>query len=216
MLKGIKSIISIACFTAMASTSFGQWSIGPRVAIGTVATGEQEIRIIPHSDELPPEMTFLGGNGVRSIGFMLYNQIGPGFLQLEALGTKYDLEFSVLNRYARSDAGVQQLTETNFIFEVPVSAGMTYRNVKIGAGPVLEVVIDKESELESISRYQDKANKVNGGFQGLIGYKKGKIHFDMKYIYRFSGIVDGFGIGSDNLRLNKSANRLTFAVGMTF
>ena len=39
---------------------------------------------------------------------------------------------------------------------------------------------------------------------------------DVRYVYKFTSIVDDLGIGDDQLRLNKSANRLSVSVGMLF
>jgi len=62
----------------------------------------------------------------------------------------------------------------------------------------------------------DTSRNFNTGAQGLIGYKVGKVDIDLRYVYRFSSIVDDFAIGNDILKLNRSANRLTLSFGMSF
>ena len=209
----MKLLVNVILALFISFSAYGQWSVGPKVAYGTISQGEEKIRIIPNSDRIPMEMSFLGGNSVKSAGFMLYNNLGPGFLQVEALGTAYSLQYS--SREYGSDA-TKLLNENHVIIELPVAAGFNVKNFKVGVGPVLEINVSKSSDLETIEEYEDTANPIDGGFQGLLGYKKGIFNIDLRYVYKFSGVVDGFGIGDDILKLNKSANRLSLSVGMTF
>jgi len=215
MSKGIKAIMTVLAVFCVTAVGFGQWSIGPRVAVGSITTEAQDVTIIAQSDNIPPDLRFEGGNSVQSLGFMLYNNIGIGFLQFEVLGTKYEMDFTS-SKYVNGEMAGTSHTETNFILELPVAAGFRVKNTKIGVGPVLEIAVDKKNNFSLIDRYHDTSKKFNGGFQGLVGYNKGIFHFDLKYVYRFESIVDGIAIGMDRLKLNKSANRLTFSVGVAF
>lgn len=208
----MKTLIALLAFTCSSMAAFGQWSIGPKVSYGTITQAAEQIRIIPTSDEIPPQLAYTGGNSVKSVGFMLYNNIGPGFLQIETLGTQYDLEFSSKEN-SRSTAEPTLHRETHTIIEVPVAAGFNFNNFKVGGGPVLEMQVGKDSELSSLDRYVDTSNKFDGGFQALAGYTFKNVDVDFRYIYRFTGIVDGFSIGNDILKLNKSANRFTVSLG---
>ncbi len=207
-------LISLVCL-CFAYAGFGQWSIGPKVSFGTIVQTSEDIRIIPFSNERPPNITFIGGGTVKSVGFMLQNSLGHGFLQIEGLGTAYSLQFSSEDQL-RSTAEPTMHNEDHVIFELPISAGFRIKNFKIGAGPLLEFKLSKDSELESISRYEDTSRNFNTGAQGLVGYKVGKFDIDLRYVYRFSSIVDDFAIGHDILKLNRSANRLTLSFGMSF
>lgn len=216
MLKGRTWISTLVLCFVGATAAFSQWSIGPKVSMGTITTGENNISIVPQSYEVSPEMKFLGGGNVLGVGIMAYNKIGPGFLQVEFTGTKYDLEYAAdVNPYA-NDSDMITLSETSYILEVPVIAGLNHKNFKIGVGPAMELNVDKESELSVLSRYEDTTKKLDGSFQWLLGYSKGILHIDLKYAYKFSSLVDGFAIGEDRLKLNKSANRLSLNVGVAF
>ena len=197
-------------------TALGQWSIGPKVSYGFVSQSEQDIRIIPSSNEVPPVLRFLGGSSVKSVGVMLYNNIGPGFLQFEALGTRYIQEYSSQD-FFRSNQVPTIHEESRLIVELPVTAGVNFLNdFKIGLGPVMELLVDKNTELRDVDNYVDTESNINTGFQGLLGYKAGKVHIDVRYLHRFASVVDNFTIGNDILKQNKSANRITLSVGITF
>jgi len=210
----MKLLVNVILALMVSVSAYGQWSVGPKVAYGTITQGEEKIRIIPNSDRIPMEMSFLGGGSVKSVGFMLYNNIGPGFLQLEALGTSYSLQYSSREEGSRLDPKI--LNENHVILELPVAAGFNVKDFKVGVGPVLEINVHKDSDLEELATYKNTARPIDGGFQGLVGYKKGIFNVDLRYVYKFSGVVDGFGLGDDILRLNKSANRISLSLGMTF
>ncbi len=200
------------CMTALGQ----QWSIGPKISYGFVSQSEQDIRIIPSSNVAPPVLRFLGGSSVTSVGVMLYNNIGPGFLQFEALGTRYRQEYSSQDFFRSSQAPTIH-EESRLIIELPVTAGVNFmENFKLGLGPVMELLVDKNSELRNVENYQDTESDISTGFQGLLGYKAGNVHIDLRYLHRFASVVDNFTIGNDILKQNKSANRITLSVGIIF
>jgi len=109
----LTSLVCMCCSMA----AFGQWSIGPKVSLGTVVQSSEDIRIIPFSDERPPNIKFLGGGTVKSVGFMLQNSLGHGFLQIEGLGTTYNLQFSSEEQF-RTAATEELHEEKHVIFEL--------------------------------------------------------------------------------------------------
>ena len=205
------ALVAFLCFSAV---SYGQWSVGPKVSIGTVTQSPQPIKIIPNSDKLPPNLSYLGGSSVFSVGFTLHNNLGPAFIQVEALGTKFTQTFG-LSDFATPPM-VTELDDTQYLVEMPVAAGINIGNFRVGGGPVLEIAVDRTTDLEFIENFQDITKKLSGSFQGLVGFKRGILNMDIRYVYKFTGIVDDFAIGQDRLRLNKSANRISVSVGMLF
>jgi hypothetical protein len=211
----MKSFISVlAAVLCFCSFSYGQWAVGPKVSYGTILQGEQSIRVIPNSDKLPTILSYLGGSQVYSAGFTVYNNIGPAFIQFEAQGTKFTQSFSVSD-YA-TPPQVTILDDTQYFIELPVTAGINYYDFRIGVGPILEIAVDRNTDLAYLEGYEDKRKKFNGSFQALLGYNKGIFNMDVRYVYKFSSIVDDFALGNDQLKLNRSANRLSFSVGMLF
>lgn len=211
----MKSFISVlAVILCFCSVSYGQWAVGPKVSYGTILQGEQNIRVIPNSDKLPINLSYMGGSQVYSAGFTVYNDIGPAFIQLEVQGTRYTQSFAV-SEYTTPPI-ITILDDTQYFIEIPVTAGINYKDFRIGVGPILEVAVDRNTDLAFLEGFEDKTNKFNGSFQALIGYRKGIFNMDVRYVNKFTGIVDDFALGNDQLKLNKSANRLSFSVGMLF
>ena len=211
MRSFISMLVAFMCFT---SVSYSQWSVGPKVGFGTILQSEQDIKIIPNSDKLPPNLSYLGGSSVFSVGFTIHNDLGLTFLQFEAQGTKYSQAFG-LSDFA-TPPNVTVLDDTQYFIELPVAAGINIGDFRVGGGPILEIAVDRDTDLEFIESFKDLRSKFSGSFQGLVGFKKGIFNMDVRYVYKFTSIVDDFGIGDDQLRLNKSANRLSVSVGMLF
>ena len=192
-----------------------QWKIGPKVSYGTVTQEASEIRIVPMRDFVFYDLQFLGGSDVKSIGFMAYNDLGPVFLQSEMMATTYSLDFA-LSGYKSSDGGTQTFREQYYIMEIPFNAGIKIKNFKVGLGPVLDVLIDIDSEMASIDDYRDMNKSIDFGFQGMIGYNLGILHIDFKYVNKFSSITDAFALGFDEMKYKKSANRMSLSIGVNF
>lgn len=208
----MKTLITILTFLCLAASVDAQWKIGPRVSVGVITQSETNIPVMPHGDYLTYEFGYAGSPEVNSLGFMAYNSLGPVFLQSEFLATRYSLDFTMAT-YKNIDAP-QLYKETHYVFEIPFAAGVHYKNFKFGLGPVFEINVDKDSELAIMDNYKDRTKRTDFGFHGLLGFRKGVVHIDLKYHYKFSSMVEDFAIGHDQFKFNKSANRLTLAFGL--
>jgi len=210
----MKTLITLLLAILASSAVFGQWSLGPKLSYGTVSTSARDIRIIPNSDRIPVNLSYLGGGNAASLGFMVHNNIGPGFLQFEILGTRYNQSYAA-QTYGDTSPAIL-LDEKVYLLEMPLAAGVNIRNFRLGGGPVLEVNVQKTTDLDQIAGYVNKTDKLGGAFQFLLGFQKGIFNMDARYVYKFNSIVDEFGIYDDNLRLNKGANRFMISMGLLF
>ena len=191
-----------------------QWKIGPKVSTGVILQGAESFRIVPMSDNRIYDLEYVGGSSTYSAGLMAYRKLGPFFLQMEALATSYSLEFR-MDSYKSLDQSSPIYSEDYYILEVPFIAGVQLKdNFKLGLGPIAEVRADKNSQFQELDYYRDTTKPIEFGFQALLGYNKGVFHIDLKYVNRFNSIADGFNFGNDEMKLNKSANRLSLSVGV--
>lgn len=211
----MKSLVFCVSFLLITISMQAQWTFGPKVAYGSIVQKAAQIEVVPQSEFGAYDLRYVGSTSVRSIGFMAEQNLGPVFLQAECLASNYSSDF-FLNGYKAQYDNPRIYRETYYFLEIPFNAGVRFNNFKIGAGPVVDVILDKNSELASNEDYRDTSKSTDFGFQGLIGYNYGIFHFDIKYVNKFTGLVDGFTLGFDNFRYNKSANRLTFSIGAAF
>lgn len=211
-MKSLTVFITAFIFSVSLSA---QWSVGPKMSYGVIAQKSESFRIFPNSDHGAYDLSYEGSSAVNSIGFMAYRNLGPAFLQAEVLATKYSLNFRMDN-YRKLDTASPLYSETHYLIEVPFVAGLKLENYKFGLGPVVEYNVEKESNFEKFDYYQDKSDKVEFGFQWLVGYNVGVFHFDVKYVNKFHSISDGFQFGDDEMKLKKSANRISLSVGVAF
>ena len=207
-------IFCIGCFLFSFSLS-AQWTFGPKVGYGMIAQKSSDIDVVPQSDFIAYDLKYVGSSSVTSIGFMAARNLGPVFLQAECLATTYSSDF-FLSGYKDSNDNANTYTETYYFLEIPFNAGVNFNDFKFGLGPVMDIRIDQNSELATMDGYRDTSKSMDFGFQGMVGYRLGIFHVDMKYINKFTSIVDGFSLDYDNFRYNKSANRLTMSVGVAF
>lgn len=210
-MKYTFTLIAVLCSIAI---SQAQWKVGPVASVGVVTQQSAAIPVMPMSDYLTYEMEYKGGTQVKSVGLMAFNNLGPVFLQTGILATSYELEFTIASY--KSLANPETYMEKFYMVEVPFAAGVNIKNFKLGLGPVFEFNVDKESQLAEMENYVDNSKTMDFGFHGLLGFRKGILHVDMKYVYKFSSLVDDFSFGYDEFMYHKSANRLTLSVGMAF
>ena len=192
-----------------------QWKVGPKAYAGIVAQGPASIEIMPMTDQKMYYLDFLGSSAVSSLGFMMYNDIGPIFLQAELMATSYRLDF-MISDYKKMASGNHVFNEQFYIVEVPVNAGLQIGDFKVGLGPVMEFNLDMDSEMASLDGYRNEVRDLDFSFQALLGYRKGILHIDMKYVNKFSSITDGFALGMDVMKYDGVAHRFQFGLGIAF
>ena len=112
--------------------------------------------------------------------------------------------------------GSHIFNEQYYLIELPISAGIRISDFKLGLGPVMEFNLDMDSDMAQLDEYSNQMRSMDFSFQAIAGYKVGILHIDIKYINKFSSITDGFALGNDILKYNKSANRIMFGLGVTF
>ena len=211
----MRNLIIIIAITLVGFSAQAQWKIGPKAALGSVIQGEAMVNVIPMSDHGLYDLKFKGGSSTTSAGIMMFNDLGPFFLQADILGTQYALNYQ-LDGFSKVNDNSQMYEETYYIIESSFTAGVLVKNFKFGLGPVLDLNIDKDTQLQDMYNYQDKTQDIEFGFQALIGYNWRFIHLDLRYTNKFSGVTDSFGFGSDVFKFNGSANRLSLGLGIAF
>jgi len=211
----MKPIITFAVMLACSTCIFAQWKVGPSVAIGIITQSPAKINVLAMDNFQNYNLEYAGSTSVKSIGFMAVNDLGSVFLQSGIMATTYGLDFMV-SGYKSMDSGEHIFHEQYYKIEIPFVAGLKFYNFRIGVGPILDLALDVDSELETIIDYKDTSKSIDFGFQALLGYSIGVFHIDVKYINKFSSITDGFAFGFDEFNYNKSANRLVFGIGLTF
>ncbi|NNE26218.1 MAG: hypothetical protein HKN09_05195, partial [Saprospiraceae bacterium] len=105
----MKRSLNLILLLFAAVSVHAQWTIGPKASIGVVTLQPTQIEVMPTTDYLTYDFEYMGNQSIRSFGLMLFNDIGPVFLQGEILATQYDLEFSVFDY--KSNEGAQYYTE---------------------------------------------------------------------------------------------------------
>lgn len=211
----MKNLFFVIFLLAGVTSLSAQWSIGPKSYLGVIAQAPSSIEVMPMSDYHVYGLEYAGSSPVTSVGFMMYNNIGPTFIQAELLGTAYRLDF-LMSGYKKADSGTALYREQYYIVEIPINAGIRISDFKVGVGPVMELMLDRDSQMAEMDDYHDMTRKMDFSFQFMAGYNKGIMHIDIKYINKFSSITDDFRLGHDVLKYSKSANRLMFGIGISF
>lgn len=211
-MKPISTLIIILCVCINLGA---QWKIGPSAAYGFVTQESAQINVVPMENFSAYKMEFVGSTPVQSIGFMAINDLGPVFLQSGLFATTYGLDF-MLDGYKSMDRGSHIFREQYYSIEIPFNAGIKVHGFKIGLGPVLDIAVDKDSDLAAVSGYRNTTKALDFGFQAMLGYRLGILNIDLKYLNKFSSITDAFDLGYDELKYKKSANRFMLAIGVAF
>jgi hypothetical protein len=211
----MKRFTLLAAFTAMAFMAQAQWKIGPKAYFGVVAQAPGHFSIMPMQDNRLYDIRYIGSSFVTSAGFMMYNDVGPIFLQAELMGSAYRNEF-LMSGYKNLSDATQLMQESYLILEIPVNAGIKIDDFKLGLGPVMEFLLDADSDWSRLSDYRNRIRPMDFSFQFMAGYNIGVLHIDIKYINKFSSLAESFQLGEDIMKYNRSANRLMLGLGLAF
>jgi hypothetical protein len=198
----------------MPAFSFGQIRLGIRGGINishlktskeTILTGNYKIKY--------PDCNMLGYH----VGLINQIQLFNVFLQPEALYTltRNDIQVYDLNS-ATPDQG-RSITQNVHRIDFPILLGIKKHILKMGVGPVITFVINDDSDLHEITKYDIEMNKATIGYQACIGLDIKKVAVDFKYEGNLSKLGDGIDFGNGNtMKYDTRVNQFILSVGVFF
>lgn len=175
MIKIISSILLVvfaACTITTAQTSFGITT-----TYSALTSGAEESYTDLSRRTFSDEIMYQGENRSIGIGVSLYKDFDLLFLRTEVLYTSEEQSYAI-NEYIRGEGGFEQssseYTDTRSQLSVPVIAGFQKHGFQLGAGPVLNFVIDSDRAINTTENitYQDRS--VETGYQLYLGYEINK------------------------------------------
>lgn len=152
-------------------------------------------------------------SNTQSIGAFTQFKFGWLYLQPEVLYTRYESQFLVDD--LRADAvGMTEYNESYQQIDIPVNAGIRFKNFRLGGGPVFQMIQELNSDLSSLRNTEISPRSINGGFQGGIGYDWKILHFDLKYQRNFGTVVDHVNFGGSPADLGVSTSSFQFGIAV--
>ena len=153
----------------------------------------------------------------RGIGLSLYRETGKSFLMADVAfargGRNFALQ-SVNISQTPLDPAVNYRTEENDL-RFTITAGVTYKNFKFGAGPEFSRVVSETENLSEIQPVEYVAQNLRSGFNFLIGYKiKNHIHLDLKHTYMFQNTGQGYQYLGIPFELDSNTKYLELSLGV--
>lgn len=99
---------------------------------------------------------------------------------------------------------------------VPVLFGMKVGPVKIGAGPVLSVLLSQRNDSIYPLNIRHRLNNATLGYQIGAGLQVGALLFDLRYEGNLSRYGDGISVGDVPLDFDMRPRQIIFGIGLLF
>jgi len=143
----------------------------------------------------------------QSYGLSLYSENDKLFFMTDALYSSSMKTFAVQSNGPRRtplDPAVNY-TSSSKDLRMVVNAGYKYKGLKLGIGPEFSYNLATEENFSEVSGISAVDNKLQAGFNFLVGYKlTDNIHMDMRHTYIFQDVSNSYMY--DNIPMNLNAN----------
>jgi hypothetical protein len=137
------------------------------------------------------------------------------FFQPEVLYTTYEQTLELESYTEEASPRVSnEFVESFQQFDIPLYAGVKFKNVKIGVGPVFHIGQNIDSELSSFNKIELRPSTISAGIQTGVGIDFKFFSLDLKYQNDFNQATDHIYFNNYNRNLNNSVS--SFRVGMAF
>lgn len=202
----------IVSFLAMSSIQ-AQNKLGLKVEYGLNNIPTQSHYLVNENNQVEHQISILGATPSQSIGLYSSFDFGYIFLQPEALYTSYSVNYQIENFNNRVDEpSMMNVTEKIQQFDIPVYAGVRYKFLKFGAGPVFHIGETLESPFSDYESIKVKATKISAGFQAGIGVDLKYVNVDIKYQRDFNNVSDHLEYNGQPTGLKSSLSGLRIGV----
>jgi hypothetical protein len=148
----------------------------------------------------------------KSFGFYGQKKFGWLYAEFNALYSSYGMEYNVKS-YNIEGQPTNQLKESFGYVDLQVIGGLTSNGFRIGVGPVIHILANHSSELESLENFNQRFRNSSFGFSGTVGYDLGRLSFDLKYDKAFRSVGDHIYYGNKKSLFLETPDAITFSVG---
>ena len=165
-------------------------------------------------DILLYDFDFKGQHDVISLGISSYKDLGPFFIKADVLFRETSFTFEITNFIDRFGSIHNQYKTKYSLFHIPISAGFRLKKIRLGAGPIVNIVMDSELHDDFYDIFTIKKRKRHFGFQFLFGINVTKhIQLEAKYENTFTDLTDGYYQKDMPIKMNTSPNLFTLGLG---
>ncbi len=203
---------ALACMMAF-NTIQAQNKLGVKVEYGLNAVPTQSTFLVNEFNQVEHELSIVSATPAQSIGLYSAFDFGYIFLQPEALYTSYSMNFEIENFNSQVDApSTLTVTEKIQQFDIPVYAGVRYKFLKFGAGPVFHIGQHIESSFSDLGKLSVKPAQISAGFQAGIGLDLKYVNVDVKYQREFNSVTDHIEYNSQPVGIKSSLSGIRIGI----
>jgi hypothetical protein len=210
-------IFSMVLILASLSTGYSQYSkakkekfafhAGVKVAGGAITSRPELSYIGNENDYVLHEITLSSSKPQWAFGAFANKRFGWLYAEATTMYSTYGMTFDVRS-YVDGNGEIQQRNERFSYVDLQMMGGITDNGFRIAVGPVMHILANQDSEMTTLTNYNQQLRKVSYGFSGLIGYNYGPVTFELKYDRAFRSIGDHVFSGHRRVQFKEAPNAL--------
>lgn len=194
-----------------------QLSIGIKAnyAVNTSPSTQTELSTLGKSVELL-DMQYVSTKDQLSYGLSIYDENAFVFMNTDIMYTQTEHEYEINNLIDDfKRASVKNFSHRSSKISVPLAAGFKLQNIKIGGGPIFNYTLSSSQDLSGIDNIVERENKVNMGFQFVVGYIiQDRIHIDLRREINFSDVGDNYSYQGVPVDLKSSPHNVSLGLSV--
>jgi len=211
-MKYQSALIIAIMFLAFGSMN-AQHDLGIRFQTGIQNQNTESTYLISAGKSVDYKLELSQISNTQSVGVYSLFNFGWLYFQPEVLYTKYDVNYMVQDFNAETDE-MSSFTENFQQIDVPINAGIRYKNFRFGGGPVFHMIQELNSDLADLNNLEIKAKNLSAGFQAGVGFDWKIVHFDLKYQTDFNSVSDHITFGSRPTKLKTTPSSVQFGMAI--
>jgi len=183
------------------------------------------VKILGGYVNLRPETTYVGNerdqivhqialtDATPQMAIGLWGQKRFGWLYAEGniLYSHYGMNFDVTT-YMIENIQTRRMQENFGYLDLQIMGGVISNGFRLAVGPVMHLLVNQNSELTTLSNYNQKLRDVSYGFSVGIGYDIGRFSFDLKYDKAFRTIGDHIYYRYKKSQFLETPDSITFSI----
>lgn len=209
----MKSILNLLIIICCSSSLFGQLKMGLKVSYSKTSFTQQSNELLDLSTSSLHNLDYMSSENCTSYGLSLYADHGNMFFITDLMFRKCMHHFK-LNTRTKSTNSSGQYDESYAAFHVPVTGGISFKSLRIGAGPIFNFGLDNKNQLKDMTGFSVRNRKLSTGFQFMLGVRLTKfIQLDLKREIAFNNVADNYYFLDRPIKVMSNPHMTTLSLG---
>ena len=161
------------------------------------------------------EFGFAGEKTPLSFGLSFYKSFTKLYFSTDVLYRETATRYMIKDYFEEVRPSASYVEQKEKLIHIPVTAGVNFKNLKVGAGAFFNVNFQSDMALSKAYPFEDKNRKLDSGMMLSVGYKfLNRVLVNVRYEKGFTNVGNSIYFNQVSTRIKSCPDNLTVGLSL--